>query len=167
MKRYEVGLKEKSEKEEIPESLWGNGFFSKPYMEAESKEDAMRIAKSAVAEAGGNPEHFDYNVREQKRYHVMYQGGESRYSNKGIDFMLANVEDEDGGEFELYAERDPLDYISEEDHEAIENGEVEMEDLRGKYHDFDAVTYNDLKSDIISQAKENGINPDDLEFFYD
>lgn len=166
MKRYEVSLKEKSEKEEIPESLWENGFFSSPYMEAESEEDAIRIVKDALAKAGANPRHFDYVVREQKKYYVTYQGGESRYSNKEIDFMLATGQKEDGEEFELYAERDPVDYISEEDREAIENGDVEFEKVKGKYHDFDAITYHDLKSDIISKAKEEGINPDDLEFIY-
>lgn len=79
-----------------------------------------------------------------KRVHVTYQGGESRYSENGVDFMLAVV---DG--VELYAEADPDDYGY---------GEAGYDET---------ATYDDMKAAILGQAAEHGIPAIKLEFEYD
>lgn len=71
------------------------------------------------------------------RYVVRYEGGESRYSNAGIDYMLAEVEG-----VELYAEAKPVD--------GDEYG-----------------TYDELKAAILEQAAAHGIPAELLFFPYD
>lgn len=71
------------------------------------------------------------------RYIVRYEGGESRYSNAGIDYMLADVEG-----VELYAEAKPVD--------GDECG-----------------TYDELKAAILEQAAAHGIPAELLVFPYD
>lgn len=72
-----------------------------------------------------------------KKFFVEYDGGQSRYSDCGIDYMLADV---DG--VELYAEAEP--------HEDDETG-----------------TYDELKAAILEQAAENGIAAESLKFWFD
>lgn len=76
-----------------------------------------------------------------EKVHVRYEGGQSRYSDRGIDYMLAVV---DG--VELYAEADPDDYGY---------GEPGYEET---------ATYDDLKAAILGQAAEHGIPAIKLEF---
>lgn len=72
------------------------------------------------------------------KYKVNYQGGESRYSNAAVDYMIVKVPDPENEDemIELYAE--------------MENP-----------------TFDDLKAEIISQAEDNGIDPETLVFYYD
>ena len=78
-----------------------------------------------------------------KKIKVSYTGGESRYGKNACDFMAAKVPSSDGDVIELYAERDPGDYADEE-----------------------TATYTDLKADILAQAREKGVNPSILHFWY-
>ena len=71
---------------------------------------------------------------------VEYRGGESRYSNKAVDYMLAVIPTEEK-DIELYAELEALE---------DENG-----------------NYLKLKSMILDDAKEMGIDFKILEFPYD
>lgn len=71
------------------------------------------------------------------RYVVRYEGGESRCSNIGIDYMLADVEG-----VELYAEAKPVD--------GDEWG-----------------TFDELKTAILEQAAAHGIPAELLVFPYD
>lgn len=73
------------------------------------------------------------------KLYVEYRGGESRYSDEEVDYMLAEYEDDDGEEQELYAEAIP-----------------DMSDERG--------TEKELKEEIERQAKEAGIPLNDLYF---
>lgn len=96
-------------------------------------------------------------------YEVLFEGGESRSIIRdgkpvGVDYMLVVVEAPDGEEVELYAERDTTD-IWEYDEEARE----------GHYKEgCDEYTfYEELKADILDQAAEVGISPNELEFYAD
>lgn len=85
-----------------------------------------------------------------KKYEVEFQGGESRYNaGKAIDYMLVEVPNpEDESEMiELYAEMENPTWDEDEDAFADES-----------------YTYDDLKAEIISQARENGIDPESLVF---
>ena len=77
------------------------------------------------------------------KYKVNYQGGESRYSNAAVDYMIVKVPDPENEDemIELYTER-----------EAFTD---------------ECYTYDDLKAEIVSQARENGIDPEILVFYYD
>ena len=68
---------------------------------------------------------------------VNYQGGESRYSNAAVDYMIVKVPDpENEGEMiELYAEMENPTW--------------------------------DEEAEIVSQARENGVDPEILVFYYD
>ena len=86
------------------------------------------------------------------KYKVNYQGGESRYSDAAVDYMLVEVpnpEDEDEM-IELYAEMENPTWDEDEDAFADES-----------------YTYDDLKAEIFSQARENGIDPEILVFYHD
>lgn len=76
-----------------------------------------------------------------KKYKVTYQGGEGRYTNEAVDWMMVAIETDDEP-IELYAER-----------EMIEGDET--------------ANYDDLKADILRQAEENGIDKDSLIFWFD
>nr|DAF50134.1 MAG TPA: hypothetical protein [Siphoviridae sp. ctzyE57]DAG63890.1 MAG TPA: hypothetical protein [Caudoviricetes sp.] len=82
-----------------------------------------------------------------KKIEVRFEGGEARDFHQGklnaVNFMLAKFEDEDGDEIELYAE-----------HEMNED-------------DDECAYYDELKAEIIEQAKEYGIPESDLHFYYD
>lgn len=86
---------------------------------------------------------------------VMFQGGESRYdSSKSCNYMLAKIIDGCGRDAELYAEV----ACPEEWDEGIEPTDREQED-------FDNESFKELKGEIIQQAKDAGISPDDLKFW--
>ena len=70
---------------------------------------------------------------------VTFDGGQGRYADNAVNYMLADV---DG--VELYAE-------------------LEIPDDA----DPDEYGYNELKEEIISQAKERGIDVGRLEFWWD
>lgn len=76
-----------------------------------------------------------------KKYKVTYQGGEGRYTNEAVDWMMVTIETDDEP-IELYAER-----------EMIEGDET--------------ANYDDLKADILRQAEENGIDKNSLVFWFD
>jgi len=75
---------------------------------------------------------------------VDYQAGPSRYTGKGIDYMLVEV---DG--VELYAELENPTWDAEK--------EVMVDEL---------ATYEELKTAITEQAIENGIDPQRLTFWH-
>lgn len=84
-------------------------------------------------------------VNEMKKYEVRFDGGESRstYNGEiiGVDYMLVEVpspEDEDES-VELYAEL-PAD---------------------------DEKNYDELKAEILRQAKEHGYTEENFTFWYD
>ena len=83
------------------------------------------------------------------RYTVSFECSESRYLYDGqlpaANFMLAHVEDADGEDVELYAER-PL-----------------TEDMQPDGDDF----YDELRAEIIEQAAKVGVSADRLTFYYD
>lgn len=110
---------------------------------------------SEVWEAYWNGEYSDAPKAVTEQFDVEYQGGESRsVPGDAVDYMLVNVTvtDEDGfdEEVELYAEA----------HNPTWNEATET-------FDDDAATYGDLKDAIIAQAKQHGINPKCLHFWYD
>lgn len=76
-----------------------------------------------------------------KKYKVTYQGGEGRYTNEAVDWMMVTIETDDEP-IELYAER-----------EMVEGDET--------------ANYDDLKADILRQAEENGIDKNSLVFWFD
>lgn len=84
-----------------------------------------------------------------EKIEVRFEGGEARDFHHGelpaVNYMLAKFEDEDGDEVELYAE-----------HEIVED-----EDAGGDEG------YDELKAEIIEQAKEYGISAERLHFYYD
>lgn len=106
---------------------------------------------------------------------VEYNGGESRHSTEIIDYMLADV---DGTE--LYAElRNPTwmverngEVYKEEDWEELlkEMGYQEEEEAKRDaewYLDDETATYDELKTEILRQAANEGIPKERLKFWYD
>ncbi len=81
---------------------------------------------------------------------VDFQGGEM--GEQGGNYMLAKVE-VDGETVELYAEVHVTDEFFDENGEYMDN-------------EFDEYSYPILKDEIIKQAKENGINPESLNFYW-
>ena len=79
-----------------------------------------------------------------KKINVKYSSGESRTNpGKAVDYMIATLGNEDGYEIdEIYAEADPV--------EGDETG-----------------TYEELRAEILSQAKDAGVPADILQFWYD
>lgn len=77
-----------------------------------------------------------------ERYKVAFQGAEARYSTKACNFMMVKI-----GENELYAE-----VIWDNDMDETE---------------FDNYSYPILKDEIIRQAKEIGVEENQLEFWWD
>lgn len=45
-------------------SQWSDEFYADPYIEAESKEDAISIAKEFVTDCGCDPENYDWIAEE-------------------------------------------------------------------------------------------------------
>lgn len=80
---------------------------------------------------------------------VDYQAGESRtVPTVGVDYMIACV-DVDGDQIELYAEMENPTWDEEKE----------------EYED-ETATYQELKEEILRQAKETGIPESDLDFMY-
>lgn len=77
-----------------------------------------------------------------KKFDVLYSAGEGRYIPGGVDYMITTAENADEDDVELYAEMEPV--------EGDECG-----------------TYDDLKAEILDQAKEKGVPVESLKFFYD
>lgn len=73
-----------------------------------------------------------------KKYEVMFQGGEGDYG-KAVNFMLSQIDDT-----RLYAE--------------VELPEGDVPEDYG---------YDELKAEILEQAKAEGIPTDQLAFWYD
>lgn len=88
---------------------------------------------------------------ENKKITVDFLGGEM--GEMGGNYMLANVE-VDGEEIELYAEVHLTDEYIDGNGEYMES-------------EFDDYSYPILKEEIINQAKKNGINPENLKFYWD
>lgn len=86
------------------------------------------------------------------KYKVNYQGGESRNSNAAVDYMIVKVPDPENEDevIELYAEMENPTW--DEETEAFTD---------------ECYTYDDLKAEIVSQARENSIDPETLVFYYD
>ena len=81
-------------------------------------------------------------------YKVTFFNGESRLQpGKGCVYMLCFVEDEDGEPVELYTE-------------ALEPDGSAVDDMAA----WDYAVFNDLKADIIRQAKNCGIAAEQLVF---
>jgi len=74
-------------------------------------------------------------------YAVEYKAGESRYSNRAVDYMMCHAVNRLGDEVTLYAECVPTE---------SETG-----------------TYDDLKEAIIEQAEAQQVDRSELAFFYD
>ena len=102
-----------------------------------------------------------------RKIEVLYSGGESRYGQNGCDFMMAEVSSSDGEMIELFAERDPADYVDEETAEAMRADHIDVDSLYEKYPDLETAAYDDLKADILAQAREKGIDPSLLHFWFD
>lgn len=85
---------------------------------------------------------------------VLFEGGESRQNHDlGCNYMIAHAEDSEGNDVELYSEvLVPDDW---QEYEEIPDGERER---------FDQESFEELKADIIRQAKEAGIEVQNLSF---
>ena len=104
------------------------------------KEKDVSTAARAVRE--------EKNMTNMKKYIVGYYNGESRQQpGKGCDYMICAARDEDGEPVELYAE------MLEPDGLAV-----------GDMAAWDYAIFNDLKADIIRQAKDCGIAAEQLAF---
>lgn len=81
-----------------------------------------------------------------KKASVEFSGGQSRYSEESVNYMLAYVTNAEGEEIELYAEYEPTheEYVADE-----------------------CAGYDRLREEITAQAKAHGIAPEALEFLYD
>lgn len=83
-----------------------------------------------------------------KKYDVGYYSGESlQHPGKGCDYMICAARDECGEPVEMYAEVLVPDDVSE-----------------GSADAWSDSVYDDLKADIIEQAKAYGIAEGQLEF---
>ena len=83
-----------------------------------------------------------------KKYKVDHYGGESlEQPEKGCDYMICHVDDEDGELVDLYAEIVCPDDVTNDDVDAWSDS-----------------VYDDLKAEIIRQAKDYGIAAERLEF---
>lgn len=83
-----------------------------------------------------------------KKYRVEFSGGESRQQpEKGCDYMICAAWDKDGDPVELYAEIVSPEGLTIEDADAWSDS-----------------VYDDLKAEIIRQAKDYGITAEQLEF---
>ena len=83
-----------------------------------------------------------------KKYTVGYYGGESlQYPGKSCDYMICAARDEGGRPVELYAEVICPDDVTEDSIDAWSDS-----------------VYDDLKAEIVRQAKGYGIAADQLEF---
>lgn len=118
------------------------------------------------------------------KINVRFEGGESRYSANGVDYMLAiipadalteeqkeRMDENDmryqySENYELYAEVEPLDYCEQA---GISRAELERAYEAGDDApaEVNEATYAALKSLILEQAQEIGIPADMLNFPWD
>jgi len=91
---------------------------------------------------------------EKTKVHVEYKAGESRYSNKAVDWMLAVVPIYEDGvhvdDVELYAEAENETWNEEEG-----------------YFEDERATFEELKVEIFDQAEEKGIDLSQYELIYE
>ena len=80
-----------------------------------------------------------------EKTNVEFCGGQSRYSERGVNYMLAHITNAEGEEVELYAEYEPTD---------------------AEYAADECAGYDRLREEITAQAKAHGIAPEALEFCY-
>lgn len=91
-----------------------------------------------------------------EKYQVSFLGGESRTNpDKGVNYMIVTVPDEDGEDVELYAEA-----MRPNEWEGLSPDDIPQEEL----NKFDDESFQNLKEEIIRQANEIGFNIDQLEF---
>ena len=83
-----------------------------------------------------------------KKYTIGYYSGESRqHPGKGCDYMICAARDEYGEPIEMYAEAICPDDVTEDNIDAWSDS-----------------VYDDLKAEIIEQAKRLGVAAEQLEF---
>jgi hypothetical protein len=91
---------------------------------------------------------------EKVKVRVEYKAGESRYSNKAVDWMLAVVPIYEDGvhvdDVELYAEAENPTW-----------------DEDGGYYEDERATFEELKAEIFDQAEEKGIDLSQYELIYE
>ena len=88
------------------------------------------------------------------KYYVDYNGGESRYDNRAIDYMLVEFDEDDEGEFEveeLYAEVLWDDFLeSEECHPYIEKAFTALKKEGEIEGDIEDIWFDEEKMDAVS-----------------
>lgn len=62
--KYIVSIRESVADWEIPSDFWEDDYYSEPYIEADSPEDAEGIARDFIQDCGGNPDNYDFLVTE-------------------------------------------------------------------------------------------------------
>lgn len=104
------------------------------------------------------------------KYRVEFAGGSSsrtgwRYSEEGAgcDYMLVAVPDEDGYPVELYAEV-PMKTVTDEDGEVKEVIDVRTHEVIDYEEDM---WYEELKAEILEQAKAYGYTEENFEFLFE
>ena len=87
-------------------------------------------------------------MKNLKKYSIGYYGGESlQHPGKACDYMICVARDEDGRPVETYAEVICPDDVTEDNVDA-----------------WSESVYDDLKAEIIEQAKRLGVAAEQLEF---
>lgn len=89
----------------------------------------------------------------KEKYSVGFYGGIAKDGEHGCNYMHADVQDQDGDDVELYAE-----YLAPDEWAGRE--QIPAEEMNA----FDDESFEPLKAEIISQAKEYGISEDQLDF---
>jgi len=91
---------------------------------------------------------------EKVKVRVEYKAGESRYSSKVVDWMLAVVPIYEDGvhvdDVELYAEAENPTW-----------------DEDGGYYEDERATFEELKAEIFDQAEKKGIDLSQYELIYE
>jgi hypothetical protein len=64
--KYIVSIRIAVEDWEDQENKWSDEFYSEPYIEADSKEEAEDIARDFIRDCDGDPERYEYLVLEYK-----------------------------------------------------------------------------------------------------
>lgn len=91
---------------------------------------------------------------EKIKVRVEYKAGESRYSNKAVDWMLAVVPIYEDG-----VHVDDVELYAEAENETWNEDEGYFEDERA--------TFEELKAEILDQAEEKGIDLSQYELEYE
>lgn len=100
-----------------------------------------------------------------KQYKVTYLGGESRYyPGTGVDYMLVNVENADGDEYELYAEISPSDLSDEQGNPAMLSDDDGESDWNPACKDCETLSIPYLIKAMKAMCKEIGIDPAALDY---